>query len=216
MLLSPNPKKALLIFTRNPELGKCKTRLAASIGAEAALSIYIFLLRKTAAVTSQLSGVDRHVFFSERKGDGKIWDPSIFEGHVQIGTDLGARMHAAFKKAFDAGYTKVLLIGSDLFDLYPDDIQTAFAQLDSHNVVLGPASDGGYYLIGLKCLYPGIFDHKAWGTETVLDQTLADLEGLRVFLLPERNDVDQYEDISDRPEFKPFLKDFPDDPKTTG
>jgi rSAM/selenodomain-associated transferase 1 len=216
MLLTPDPKKALLIFTRNPELGKCKTRLAATVGEDAALSIYLFLLKKTATVTSGLPDVDKLVFFSERLGDGSIWDPLVFNGHVQRGEELGSRMRAAFEHAFEAGYSKVLLIGSDLFDLYTDDLQTAFAQLDSHDAVLGPAIDGGYYLIGLNRLLPKIFEDKAWGDDTVLEKTLANLEGLQVYLLPERNDVDQYEDIAGRPEFKPFLKHLPDDPKTTG
>jgi len=198
-------QRVLLIFTRNPEPGKCKTRLAASIGDRAALDIYRFLLRHTATITRKLEGVDKLVYFSDHAGDGSYWDPTSFQHHVQKGEDLGARMLQAFREAFSMGYSEVVLIGSDLYDLRTEDLSTSFQKLGQHEVVLGPASDGGYYLIGMKRPIPALFKGKQWGKESVLSDTLADLEGFNTFLLPVRNDVDRYEDIEGNPVFEPFL-----------
>lgn len=195
-----------MIFTRNPELGKCKTRLAATIGDRKALAIYRFLLRHTASVTDALPATDLHVYFSDRLGDGTIWDTSRYRRHVQRGADLGARMQQAFEDAFDQGYTRIVLIGSDLYDLTPEDLLAAFKALEQHPVVFGPASDGGYYLLGLTAMVPELFRNKAWGTSSVLADSLRDLPE-QPHLLPERNDVDYYEDIAGNPVFEPFLKD---------
>lgn len=197
--------RALLIFTRNPEPGKCKTRLAATIGEKAALEIYDFLLRHTANLSKSLEGMDKYVYFSEYLGDGSTWDPACFEYRLQEGTNLGERMEKALRETFAAGYTRVVLIGSDLYDLATEDLVEAFRQLDRHEVVLGPAGDGGYYLVGLRQLLPGLFQNKQWGTQTVLKDTLADLRGTDTHLLPVRNDVDRYEDIKGNPVFEPFL-----------
>lgn len=205
--LSRTSDQALLIFTRNPELGKCKTRLAATIGDHKALAIYTFLLRHTASVTAPLPGTDLHVYFSERLGDGSIWDPGRYRRHLQRGADLGARMQQAFEDAFEQGYTRVVLIGSDLYDLGTKDLILAFAQLEQHPVVFGPASDGGYYLLGLTAMVPALFRNKAWGTSSVLADSIKDLKGESPSLLPERNDVDYYEDIAGHPVFEPFLND---------
>ena len=196
-----------MIFTRNPELGKCKTRLAATVGDRKALAIYTFLLRHTASVTDALPDTDLHVYFSERLGDGSIWDPGRYQRHVQRGADLGARMQQAFEDTFDKGYTRVVLIGSELYDLTPEDLIAAFQALKHHPVVFGPATDGGYYLLGLTAMIPELFRNKAWGTSSVLADSLRDLPGRKPQLLPERNDVDYYEDIAGNPVFEPFLKD---------
>jgi rSAM/selenodomain-associated transferase 1 len=209
--LSHDSKQALLIFTRNPEPGKCKTRLAATIGDAAALTIYTFLLQHTAKIARRLEETDKHVYFSEYLGDKRIWEPETFRGHVQQGDDLGERMQRAFAEAFEAGYQKVVLIGSDLYDLDTEDLASAFASLDTHQAVVGPATDGGYYLLGLTQMVPALFRNKAWGTDTVLEATLHDLEGIPTYLLPPRNDIDRYEDIAGNPIFVPFLKTLPND-----
>jgi rSAM/selenodomain-associated transferase 1 len=204
--LSRTSQRALLIFTRNPEQGKCKTRLAASIGDEAALAIYRYLLHHTAAITRKLNGVDRFVYFSEHLGDGTYWDPTSFQYRLQSGEDLGERMLQAFREAFSMGYSEVVIIGSDLYDLSAEDLNTAFQEMGRNEVVLGPAADGGYYLIGMKYPIPALFRGKQWGMENVLKDSLDDLKGYRTFLLPIRNDVDRYEDIEGNPVFEPFLK----------
>ncbi len=205
--MSRTSDQALIIFTRNPELGKCKTRLAATIGDHKALAIYTFLLRHTASVTAKLPDTDLHVYFSEGLGDGSIWDPDRYWRHVQRGADLGARMQQAFEDAFFEGYTRVVLIGSDLYDLNTEDLIAAFQALEQHPVVFGPATDGGYYLLGLTAMVPALFVNKAWGTSSVLADSQKDLEGRAPFLLPARNDVDYYEDIAGNPIFEPFLND---------
>lgn len=204
--MSHTPEQALLIFARNPEPGKCKTRLASTIGDTAALAIYTFLLEHTAKIARSLKNTDKHVYFSDHQGDGSLWEPETFSCHIQRGEDLGARMLSAFEDAFAAGYGKVVLIGTDLYDLGPEDLAAAFASLDTHQAVLGPADDGGYYLLGLTKKVPALFRNKAWGTETVLEATLRDLDGIPSFLLPLRNDIDRYEDIAGNPVFEPFIK----------
>lgn len=198
-------KNLLLIFTRNPELGKAKTRLAKSVGDEIALEIYKFLLNKTKEITQNLT-CDKAVYYSVKIRENDIWNSNFYQKHQQFGEDLGFRMQNAFKNSFEAGYQKVMIIGSDLYDLSPSIIEDAFSKLNTNDVVLGPAEDGGYYLLGMKTLQPNIFENKAWGTSTVRTETLNDLEKVNVHLLQELNDVDVIEDIENHPAFQKFLK----------
>jgi rSAM/selenodomain-associated transferase 1 len=198
-------KNLLLIFTRNPELGKAKTRLAKTVGDETALEIYKFLLKKTRDVSSKVTS-DKAVYYSVKVRENDIWDSSIYQKHQQVGEDLGVRMLNAFKNGFEAGYEKVMIIGSDLYDLTSENIETAFKGLDNNDIVLGPAEDGGYYLLGMNSLHSTIFKNKNWGTATVRKDTLSDLKDKKVFLLDELNDVDVFEDIEHHPAFQQFLK----------
>lgn len=198
-------KNLLLILTRNPELGKCKTRLAAKVGDRAALEIYGFLLRHTRKVTLGLP-MEKWVLYSEEIWERDIWEPANYQKKLQRGENLGQRMENAFRDGFRAGFGNIVIIGSDLYDLSQDDLEAAFSLLEQHDHVVGPAKDGGYYLLGMKALKPELFQGKAWSSETVLAETLADLEGTDVALLPERNDVDLLEDIKDIQAFAPFIK----------
>ena len=200
-----NSKNLLLIFTRNPELGKCKTRLAATIGDEAALEVYKFLLAHTVKITANLN-VAKRVYYSLQTQEDDIWDNLIYDKKQQIGTDLGERMTHAFQEGFSDGFEKICIIGSDMYDLSQKDIESAFSKLDSHDFVIGPAVDGGYYLLGMKALCPKVFANKDWGKDTVLQDTLSDLENATVHLLDTRNDVDLYEDIKDNAVFQKFLE----------
>lgn len=195
----------LMIFTRNPELGKVKTRLAKSLGDESALTIYKMLLDKTKEVTQNLS-CDKAVFYSVKVRDNDIWDNKIYHKYSQEGKDLGERMHNAFKEAFKKGYKKVAIIGSDLFDLKASCIDIAFQQLGTNDVVVGPANDGGYYLLACKNEVPEIFKDKNWGSDTVLTDTLSDLKNHKVFQLEVLNDIDYAEDLEPYEIFKPFIK----------
>lgn len=197
--------RLLLIFARNPEPGKCKTRLAEDIGDEAALEIYRFLLRHTASVTSELP-VDKRVCYADAIWENDIWDPRIYQKRLQRGNDLGQRMHLSFQEGFADGYRKVIIIGTDLYDLDQADLEEAFKYLDNADYVLGPARDGGYYLLGMKRPDELIFRNKSWGSDRVLSQTLEDLGDEKVVLLPEKNDIDVLEDIRDNPVFDQFLK----------
>ena len=197
-------KNSLIIFTRNPILGKVKTRLAKSVGNEIALEIYQFLLNKTKEVTLNIPA-DKVVFYSEEITNKDIWDATIYKKELQKGRDLGAKMSNAFKTCFKDGYEKVVLIGSDLFDLEEFHIREAFEKLEKNDAVIGPALDGGYYLLWLKKMHPKIFMNKNWGTATVRKNTMKNLEKVNVHLLPILNDVDVIEDIKHHPAFTKFL-----------
>ncbi len=197
--------QALIIFTRNPELGKCKTRLAATIGDQAALDIFRFLVKHTAEITAALE-IDCFVYYSEELMTGDLWDDARFNKCVQVGDDLGQKMQHAFQEIFNLGYSKVGIIGSDLYDLTTTELSQGFALLETNEVVLGPAQDGGYYFLGLTQLLPEIFKDITWGTATVARETLSKLTDYKVAKLAVRNDVDYYSDIKDIPEFKPFIK----------
>ena len=206
--------RLLLIFTRNPELGKCKTRLAATIGDSAALDVYKFLLGHTVKITSNLQA-EKYVYYSEEIWQKDVWSNSIFTKKLQSGHDLGARMMNAFAEGFEAGFKKIIVIGSDMFDLSQEDLKDAFGQLEHHDFVVGPAKDGGYYLLGMKKMKPILFENKKWGTSSVLEDTLATIKNENYTLLPIKNDVDLYEDIKNIEAFEPFIEHIKDDTETT-
>lgn len=200
----PTSKKALLIFTRNPELGMVKTRLAKTVGDVSALKIYKYLLNHTLEITKNLN-VDKYVFYSENIHLNDIWDSNDFRKKLQSGDDLGERMKNAFSEILGMGYEKVIIVGSDIFDLTKNDLDTAYEALQTNQYVVGPATDGGYYLLGMKELNSKVFQNKTWGTNTVLEATLKDLKNEKYVLLQERNDVDYYEDIKNIDAFQQFL-----------
>lgn len=198
-------KNALIIFTRNPELGKCKTRLAQTIGNEAALNIYKHLLNHTSCITKNVNA-DKFVFYSENMIENDIWDTSTFTKKLQKGNDLGERMMNAFTEIFNLGYHNVIIIGSDLLDLNTEIIDEAYNNLETLNYVIGPAKDGGYYLLGMNTLNTILFENKIWGSSSVLKNTLEDLQSKSVFLLEELNDIDTFEDITPYNELKIYYE----------
>lgn len=200
----PTSKKALIIFTRNPELGKVKTRLAKTVGDESALEIYKFLLKHTVQITEKLP-VDKFVYYSENIHRDDIWNPEIFRKKLQSGDDLGERMKNAFIDVFAMGYKCAIIIGSDMYDMNAKDLQTAFDALQATPYVLGPATDGGYYLLGMQELNTTVFENKVWGTNVVLEATLKDLRREKYILLDKKNDVDYFEDIKENKAFQQFL-----------
>ena len=198
-------KNLLLIFTRNPELGKCKTRLAAKVGNESTLTIYKFLLNHTAKLTQDVRAA-KQVWYSEEIWKDDIWDNAFFDKRLQQGSDLGIRMANAFQEGFASKYERIIVIGSDMYDLSQSDIETAFELLKTKDFVIGPAEDGGYYLLGMSTQNIEVFKTKTWGTETVLQETLNNLKNENIQLLEVRNDIDLYEDIKDIAVFQPYLK----------
>lgn len=181
----------LLIFIRNPQLGKVKTRLAQTLGDEEALRIYHILLEKT-RLAALGSAAQRRLFYSDAVTSGDGWSESDFEKSVQHGGDLGARMADAFQRAFAAGAARVLIIGSDCPELTGMLLDDAFACLHRDDFVLGPAPDGGYYLLGMRAFEPSVFEGIAWSTESVCAATLEKIRilGKTCALLPELSDVD--------------------------
>jgi rSAM/selenodomain-associated transferase 1 len=181
----------LLIFIKNPRLGHVKTRLARTMGDEAALKAYQLLLEKT-RLAALGAPFRRLLFYSEQINTKDAWDTSLFEKRVQTEGDLGARMQHAFEQAFELGAEKVAIIGSDCPELTPAVLQSAFDLLDQHDFVLGPTPDGGYYLLGMKQMESAVFQDIAWSTEHVLAQTVAVIKAHQKthVLLPVLSDID--------------------------
>ncbi|GAB3199770.1 rSAM/selenodomain-associated transferase 1 [Pontibacter aydingkolensis] len=191
-------KNLLMLFVRNPELGKVKTRLAASVGPEEALAIYMHLLQHTKQVTENLP-VDKVVYYSNEIDQHDLWPNDKYKKQVQPAGDLGEKMEVSFRDAFARGYTSVVIIGSDCHQLTPDIIEKAFDELKTHEVVIGPALDGGYYLLGMNHLHAELFQNKRWSTEHVFPDTLYDIERLHLShkVLAELSDIDHIEDLDE-------------------
>jgi rSAM/selenodomain-associated transferase 1 len=196
----------LLIFAREPVLGRVKTRLAANIGPEAALATYRELLAITAAAV-QATQVLATVWLAEAAAVTALGAPASIARPEWPGLpwrvqppagSLGDRMAHAFAEAFAVGARHVVVIGTDCPGLTTDLLRQAFAQLATHDLVVGPAADGGYYLIGMNELHTNLFANKQWSTDSVLSATLADAEnlGLRVAQLPTLADVDSGSDLA--------------------
>ena len=194
-------KNLIITFTRNPELGKVKTRLAKTIGNTSALAIYKKLLEHTESVLHDLD-CDKAVYYSVKIRENDIWDSTTYQKHQQFGDDLGVRMQNAFENGFNKCYQKIVIVGSDLHDLQPKHINQAFEALDKNDVVIGPAEDGGYYLLGMKKMHQTVFENKEWGTETVFEDTIKNLKNESVFLLEHLNDIDTYDDIKNNHSLK--------------
>lgn len=163
-------KSALIIFVRNPLPGKVKTRLAQSIGEAAALNIYLKLLHHTHSITDEIV-LDKFLFYDEQITRKDIWENDHYKKYLQKGDTLGERMSNAFSFIFLKEYRQVVIIGSDCYELNSKIIQEAFEKLNTHNVVIGPAKDGGYYLLGAHSFYPDLFKDIDWSTTRVLEQT---------------------------------------------
>ncbi len=197
-------KEALLIFAKNAEAGKVKTRLAATMGDETALAIYNQLLLHTASQTQALR-VDKFLFYSNYIDDGDVWNRNCYHKEVQQGNDLGERMKNAFTFLFPKGYDKAVIIGTDCPGLSEEIISNAFDHLNSHDVVIGPAEDGGYYLLGMTQPYTTLFENIRWSTDTVLEKTIGKCESLHLSyqLLPLLNDIDEEKDLESFKLLKP-------------
>jgi len=178
------------IFSRSPVLGKVKTRLAQEVGNTKALEIHRKLFRYTK--TSIKSPEFDRVFYLTNETNGA----TVKSYKLQEGKDLGHRMFNAFDKEL-AKYSKVCIVGIDCLTLTPGDINTAFKSLDNNDIVLGPATDGGYYLIGMKRTYPELFTKISWGSSAVLEETISACAGskLSVALLREQSDLDELKDL---------------------
>jgi rSAM/selenodomain-associated transferase 1 len=191
-------KNVVIAFTRNPEIGKVKTRLAKHIGNEAALDVYKLLLQHTEQVLRAVNCTTA-VYYSDEITRNDIWDDATYTKYVQDGEDLGQRMCNAFEEQFNLKYDNVVIVGSDVFDLKPQHINQAFEALEQNDAVIGPAKDGGYYLLGMKQLISQVFRNKSWGTETVFQDTVKDLQTYKFKILETLNDIDTFEDLEAHP-----------------
>jgi rSAM/selenodomain-associated transferase 1 len=187
--------KGIIVFIKNPELGKVKTRLAISMGDNKALEIYNKLVGYTKQVLLQLSNTKKYVYYSSFVDRQDDWNNDHFEKRIQSPGGLGQRMTAAFGETFET-CEQVLIIGSDCPQLTPFHINYAFERLSNHNVVIGPSQDGGYYLLGMDRHYLDLFQDIEWSTSTVFSDTIhkAKNNGLSISELEILSDIDYEED----------------------
>lgn len=195
-------KECLILFTRYPEPGKTKTRLIPALGAEGAATLQRQMTEQKLAEVNQLQAfyplsVEVH-FAGGNEQLMQEWLGSSLVYRRQREGDIGDRMASAFQLSFAAGMNAVVVIGTDCPDLNAPLMAEAFQLLRQHDLVLGPALDGGYYLIGLRRLIPELFTGIPWSTAEVLQQTLSIAKrlGLTVAKLPLLSDVDRPEDLS--------------------
>ena len=186
--------KALIVFVKNPELGKVKTRLAADLGDASALEIYLSLLDHTRKTALSIEA-DRYTYYSHYVEEEDEWNNRDFRKCLQSGMSLGQRMLSAFKESLEE-YDRAILIGSDCPGITPDLLELGFDLLRFSDVVLGPSMDGGYYLIGMKKPQPELFRKMPWSTDLVLGETRSRLRqaGLQWEELPVLADIDRGED----------------------
>jgi rSAM/selenodomain-associated transferase 1 len=186
----------LIIFYRNPELGKVKTRLAATLGDSKALAVYLYLSAHTKSITESLP-VDKAVFYSNHIDTEDNWDNAAYHKNLQSGTNLGERMANAFREGFRSGYLSICIVGTDCFELTSAAIEEAFAKLQLNDTVIGPANDGGYYLLGMNAYHAEFFENKSWSTSSVYEATLQDFKvlGLKYYKLPILTDIDEEKDL---------------------
>ncbi len=206
--------RVLIVFTRNLLEGKVKTRIAKKLGDETALAVYRHLLENTMKLTSAINAdIQVAVYYSEFIEKVDQW-PAKIRKERQKGDDLGMRMGNAMSHELSQNAKQVCIIGCDVLNLSENMIHTAFSLLKSYDVVIGPASDGGYYLLGMNNFHNGLFERLKWGTNTVLNDTIHRIEslGMSYVLLPELNDVDEVQDIPDAIIYK--IKQIPNDDET--
>ncbi len=187
----------LIIFIKNPIEGKVKTRLAATVGNKKALEIYLKLLDHTLSVANEVNA-EIHLFFS----DGIMSEFPFKNKYIQNGNDLGERMKNAFQKIFDLKKGKTIIIGTDCPGLNSYILEQAFLSLDKSDLVIGPAYDGGYYLLGMSVFQPQLFSNINWSTNEVLNQTkkLSSDNNLSFTELKFLSDIDTEEDLVSLPE----------------
>jgi rSAM/selenodomain-associated transferase 1 len=187
----------LIVFCKAPRPGLVKTRLAASLGAEQASVIYGQLVRTVLQRVQQVSSVQIRFAPPDAWTEVAGWRLSpTWDLKPQPDGDLGQRMLQAFTAAFESGADRVVLIGTDTPELHESDVREAFTALRRDDVVLGPAADGGYWLIGLSEPHPSLFEGMEWSTDQVFSETVrrAQGRGLTLHLLRVLEDIDTVED----------------------
>ena len=188
-------KRALIIFQKNAILGKVKTRISVDVGDALAMDIYQELVRHTHEVCRNVE-VHKFLFFSDFIPDETSEYGKEYHFEVQTGNDLGSRMANAFERIFSKGYEEIIILGTDCGELETRIVEEAFLLLENNEVVIGPARDGGYYLLGMKNWIENLFVDIPWSTEKVLFLTMEKLENKSISfeLLEILSDVDRIED----------------------
>ncbi len=204
-------RNAVIVFSKYPEEGQVKTRIARTLGHTFAASFYKICAEHTFSEVLNIKSkkTAAYLFYSEKsdKEKFKSWTNSRFLLNHQEGNDLGQKMFNAFKKVFENGSDKAIIIGTDIPDITSQILDDAILALDESDVTIGPASDGGYYLLGMKNLHPvpgglvpggeELFTNIEWSTGIVFKKTIEKIKtlGLSFQVLPELSDVDTEEDL---------------------
>ena len=192
-MVQMSQKQRLLIFAKYPEAGRVKTRLAKRVGAAKAAQLYRDMVTTVVAKTKpDAASFERILYYDppERSEAFQDWLPFL-QQQPQRGDDLGERMSNALEESLQTA-AHTVIIGTDCIDIDSEVVTSAFAALLDHDLVLGPATDGGYYLIGCRAASPALFAGIAWSTPSVLEQTLqrAQQLELQVHLLDPLSDID--------------------------
>ena len=197
----------LMVFIKDSSKYPVKTRLKTSIGKNKSIWVYNQILKKTVLVLKNIKS-DIAVFHYNSIISKNPFKNFSKWNKIQIGKNLGEKISNAFNWGFEKGYKKIIIIGSDLWDLNEEIINKGFLELNKNKVVIGPSIDGGYYLLGLNKKMPKIFEGIKWGTQSVLAETLKLLEH-EPYILPELNDIDTFEDLITNPSlFKIYNNNF--------
>lgn len=188
----------LILFAKYPEAGCVKTRLAKTVGNHKAAKFYRGILEQLIQnIGVSDMGFKRTLYFDppSRETEFRQWFPQL-SLKPQSGTSLGQRLTHASRETFSEGAYRVIIIGSDCPEIYIEDIREAFTRLNHFDLIIGPATDGGYYLIGMNHFYPELFQDISWSSPAVCKQTLSQAQKLKLktFLLPIRSDIDTYQD----------------------
>ena len=192
----------LIVFIKNPKLGQCKTRLAATIGDIKALEVYKKLLAHTQEVSLRVDA-SRYLFYTNFINENDNWSNDHFNKYLQSPGDLGHRMHSAFSVVL-ANEEKAVIIGSDCPEINSEIINKAFSLLDETDFVIGPTLDGGYYLLGMNKPAPYLFENMKWSVESVFDETVSRIlkHQQSYSTLPTLSDLDNEDDLNKFPHFK--------------
>ncbi len=193
---------SLIIFVKNPIEGQVKTRVAATVGHSKAVEVYVELLehtKNTIAELLQMADSRRfkvNVYYGDFINKNDLWNDLNVQKYLQTGANLGERMKNAFANEFAAGAASVVIVGSDCLALNSLHLQTAFMALDNAEIVIGPALDGGYYLLGMNQLRASLFENKPWSQPTLLTETKAELDDQKTSyqLLETLSDIDTWDD----------------------
>ena len=186
-----------MVLMKNPVKGKVKTRLAATTGEDKALAIYNLLLKQTKSIVSELNNCEIAIFYSDFINHNDLWAKGSNLKYLQSGNNLGERMNNAFEVSFKNDYEKIIIIGTDCYEITTEIIENGFLALTKNDIVIGPATDGGYYLLGMKRLHHKLFENILWSTPNVLTDTVQILIALELTydLLPELSDIDTEENL---------------------
>jgi rSAM/selenodomain-associated transferase 1 len=200
-MTSEKKDNAIIVFTRFPVEGKVKTRLAKDMGDKFAVSFYRVCAEHTFTELLKVkeTGSELFLFCSEESEIEQVmnWAGNNFKYYSQQGSDLGIKMYNAFDTVFKKEYKKVIIIGTDAPDVSMNIIQSAISVLDNYSVVIGPANDGGYFLLGFKSKLIDLFSGIEWSTDSVFDNTIEKLNNSKTnyFILEELTDIDTLEDL---------------------